>query len=667
MKLVVFEDNETAISQTRNWVEENRNSLSSNIEFDEALSKPINFETWNVRFHEVSTMAGEFLVVLDLRYMLGTERRNVKALYPSIEAEAEKDVDAFDGIALGEILIRDSRVTRTLVYIASTHDAAGQVADRLNGIAHKLNRSKDIHFSPTTKGRGLGGQNRERIAELLSEAVSLYQSTYSDRSQTKKKLLQKIDFGTGVAEDEVKRLREYFVQTDYWRQMFSGETDIIRGDKGTGKSAIYQLLLQRADELIDQGIRVFPVEQGIHLRKLSEGHIKTESEFRWLWKITLVSIIAVNLDAIGLKDSDLNRILMKLEDAQRAPSVHKAHAAVRFLKYFARSLAKFRIAVSPSSHAEGIPEFSIGPGEPIQPSWEEYFAFIDDDLETLNSILRERDRKVWIAFDRLDGIFLNNQELEAAALRALIRVYIDLKDIKYSQLTMKVFIRNDFWNQIMYGGEVFREATRVTGDTTLTWDSNSIRALIVRRLLANAELCDFYRVGKDDIFHNVQAQEEFFYRVFSEKVGHEDTFEWLKSRTEDSKGSLLPREVIALLRRAKDSQLLRFQNGQYEPADERLFDEFALQDSLAIVSRDRLEKTIYAEFNEYKEYIEALRNQKATNNLAALASIWAVDNEEAKKISEGLVKIGFFKSIGPKNNPQFWVPYLYQAHLKMTE
>jgi hypothetical protein len=50
-------------------------------------------------------------------------------------------------------------------------------------------------------------------------------------------LLKKMSFGVEVAEEEVNELASYFVETNQWSQMANGEIDIVRGEKGSGKSA----------------------------------------------------------------------------------------------------------------------------------------------------------------------------------------------------------------------------------------------------------------------------------------------------------------------------------------------------------------------------------------------------------------------------------------------
>lgn len=59
-------------------------------------------------------------------------------------------------------------------------------------------------------------------------------------------VLKQASFGERIAEEEMKELGTYFVETDQWRQLVAGKKDIVYGAKGSGKSALYSLLLQEA-------------------------------------------------------------------------------------------------------------------------------------------------------------------------------------------------------------------------------------------------------------------------------------------------------------------------------------------------------------------------------------------------------------------------------------
>jgi hypothetical protein len=73
---------------------------------------------------------------------------------------------------------------------------------------------------------------------------------------TKSEALQALTFGQRIAEEEREQLASYFVETDLWRRMLAGEVDIVYGAKGSGKSAIYALLLDRDTAFRERGILI---------------------------------------------------------------------------------------------------------------------------------------------------------------------------------------------------------------------------------------------------------------------------------------------------------------------------------------------------------------------------------------------------------------------------
>jgi hypothetical protein len=73
-------------------------------------------------------------------------------------------------------------------------------------------------------------------------------------------LLKRMSFGMQVAEDEVNELASYFVETNQWGRIAKGEIDIVRGEKGSGKSAIYSLLMTKTGDFFDQGILLVAAE-----------------------------------------------------------------------------------------------------------------------------------------------------------------------------------------------------------------------------------------------------------------------------------------------------------------------------------------------------------------------------------------------------------------------
>jgi len=76
----------------------------------------------------------------------------------------------------------------------------------------------------------------------------------------KRDILRTMTFGQRVAEDEMDALGTYFVETDNWKRLFNGDIDVVYGAKGTGKSALYSLLLARSGKLFDRNVLLVGAE-----------------------------------------------------------------------------------------------------------------------------------------------------------------------------------------------------------------------------------------------------------------------------------------------------------------------------------------------------------------------------------------------------------------------
>ena len=77
---------------------------------------------------------------------------------------------------------------------------------------------------------------------------------------------------------------------------------------------------------------------------------------------------------------------------------------------------------------------------------EKSYQSVDRLLQLANEAFAKSGLKTWILLDRLDVAFAENVNLEANALRALFRVYLDL--LAYPEIVLKIFLRSDIWMRI---------------------------------------------------------------------------------------------------------------------------------------------------------------------------------------------------------------------------
>lgn len=236
-------------------------------------------------------------------------------------------------------------------------------------------------------------------------------------------------------------------------------------------------------------------------------------------------------------------------------------------------------------------------------------------------------------------------------------------------IKLKIFLRDDIWTRITSAG--FREASHITQSITITWDHKSLLNLVVRRLLHNAIVPEFYHVEPTAVLASSAEQENLFYRIFPTQVDAGEkkltTLDWLLTRTADGSGNTAPRELIHLLSAARDHQLKLLEMGAQEPPAEALFERGALKAALLDVSKVRFEQTLCAEHPSLKSFLTKLEGEKTQQTPSTLARVWGVQETTALGKAEQLTDIGFFQKRGTKEQPLFWVPFLYRGALQMVQ
>lgn len=274
---------------------------------------------------------------------------------------------------------------------------------------------------------------------------------------------------------------------------------------------------------------------------------------------------------------------------------------------------------------------------------------------------------LWILLDRLDVAFDENSGLEKNALRALFKAYLDINHLE--NIDLKIFLRTDIWNRITSEG--FREASHITDSITLRWESASILNLVIRRLLKNKDIVDAFDVNPETVLSDFEEQRNLFYRLFPAQVdtgpNKPSTFDWIYSRTADASNETMPREVIHLLSALREVQISRLEKGQASIGSEHLFEKVSFKEALPQVSEVRLERTLYAEYPTFRDYIERLRGEKAAQKLPSLRRLWELDDQKTSEIANQLVAIGFFERRGSRDEPTFWVPFLYRSALNLVQ
>jgi hypothetical protein len=488
---------------------------------------------------------------------------------------------------------------------------------------------------------------------------------------TKLEVLKSIDFGQSVAEQELEQLHKYFVETAQWQELFQGKTDVVYGPKGCGKSALYRLLEENADGLDAESVLMIFAENprgATAFTDLKTQPPASELELVNLWKLYLLTLLGRYFVNAGTCSASGETVVEALRSSGLlTPESPLAGFFTRARQYIGKffNLESFEPNVQ-FNEMTGMPEgigIKISFREPTADQAKRGAISVSELLQNADVELDASGYKIWFLFDRLDVAFAESPDLEANALRALFKVYLDFAN--YNNITLKLFLRSDIWKRITQGG--FREATHITKTTSIKWESPAILNLIVRRFLNNPSVLEYFKIAPD-ILESLEQQETLFYRIFPRKIDsgkNPETLRWLIVRTQDSNSVSAPRDVINLIKSAIARQIKQLELGGMEPPDENLFQRTIIKEALSDASKEKVEKHLFAEYPNYRPWLDQLRGGKSEYNVETLSALWKISMDEALSRAHSLEEIGFW--LKEKNSPEFWIPPIYRDGLDIKQ
>lgn len=492
----------------------------------------------------------------------------------------------------------------------------------------------------------------------------------------KAECLRHLTFGNQIAEEERDELKQYFVRTQAWNRILNGEVDIVYGPKGAGKSALYVLAQDHADELFDRNVIQIAAEnpRGTPaFRDMEVDPPASEREFIGIWKLYFLTLVARAIEEFGITNGSATDLLDALREHGLLPARKSPLGSIlrSVRNYVARVMKPEAIegglVLEPNT---GLPAGFTGKilfRDPEIDEEKKGFVSVDELLALANGALDEAGYDTWLMLDRLDVAFDESSDLERNALRALFRAYRDNRS--QERIKPKIFLRTDIWKRITEEG--FREATHMSRDFNLEWDRESIKNLIIRRLLSNAHVVDLYGVDKDKVLQSSKLQDEVFDRIFPDQVevgeNQSTTLNWMMKRTADGTKKNQPRDLILFLNKLVEVQNRRIERGEPEPPGSSLFDRSAFKEALPSLSEYKVTRQLFAEYPKLRRFIEALREQKTEHNVESLGRVWSVSSDEAGAVAKLLRDVGFFEERTSKGEVTYWIPFVYRSYLALSQ
>ena len=232
-------------------------------------------------------------------------------------------------------------------------------------------------------------------------------------------VLRELRFGQRVAEEEGESLAEYFVETDHWRRLYTDEIDVVYGPKGAGKSALYSLLIARADELFDRQVILAPAENprgAPAFQDLVTNPPASEREFVGLWKLYFACLASAAFDDLGISGAAASQLRAHLEREDLVKGKRTLQGLLRGVVDYVRSAirpATIEAGIEVDPHSQLPTGFSgkISFHEPDATAVKSGVASVDELLRLCDVSLHEAGYSLWLMLDRLDVAFAESPSL----------------------------------------------------------------------------------------------------------------------------------------------------------------------------------------------------------------------------------------------------------------
>jgi hypothetical protein len=329
--------------------------------------------------------------------------------------------------------------------------------------------------------------------------------------------LAELDLGDIAAENEVRGLKKYFVQTGVLNQLTQGHAHLVVGRKGSGKTAMFYGLRER----VRRGLQVLILDmrpEGHQFTRLREAVLETlapgEQEYTIaaFWTYLLSAEVAHKILnsprelRAAEHDPERHQAYIELQEAYLAHGLQSGDDfSQRLLRQIDRIAERFKAEGEITGRTD-LTELVYG-----------------GDIKTLNDavaayLIREKD-EVWLLLDNLDKSWATRGSTpeDMLILRGLLDATQRLKDqlddrgVRFNSV---VFIRTDIYEHLV-------SRTPDRGKDTvarLDWaDPEVFREIVLRRITASTEL--------DGEFEQVWP------RIAPALIGIEDGFTYLVERT----------------------------------------------------------------------------------------------------------------------------------------
>lgn len=346
-----------------------------------------------------------------------------------------------------------------------------------------------------------------------------------------------LSFGMEEAERD-NLLEDSFLLPKGMAEIISGETSIVVGDRGSGKSALYAQLT-KVDLKPEQKTKIIAMRdpRGL-IEKMGTDGAKLDSteEFREAWRLCVAVTIAESEDISGsLFHSVTAKALRQTFSEDRAEYENWWTPLLNIFRS-----TKYKFSLGPVSiDAEPLNGKKAG-GKRIS---------VDGFLDSVTAQLSKDSVKLILAVDRVDEIHKYDRSRQERLVQGLFQAEAEMS--QNSKISLLVFIRSDLFH--VYSIE--EKNKTISRKFNLEWDEHRLLDVMLHRVFSSEILSDLSKsILSAGGFESIGLQV-----AFPDTVENVPFVDWLWSSLRNGRGKISPRQIILLLILCKQTSEARIE------------------------------------------------------------------------------------------------------------
>ena len=480
-----------------------------------------------------------------------------------------------------------------------------------------------------------------KIANLIDEEPDKIERTNiltNSETETRWKIIESLQFpDVNAAEvDQKQQFELLFQRTNDFEKFLDHATCLIRGRKGTGKTALYWLFLKYTSyaQKLARGRLDKTVFVSAHGR--FEESRPSRRQFRSIHE---------NLQQQGGTWEDFWRAYLLLRCHQEKlcnfPENRKGEK-FNELKNIINNLPKGQWQ---SEYNEALLELSTN---------SKLSEIVNDAINNIiHGEAKKESQKIWFLYDDLDEDFPEAGEVRQSALSGLFQLVQSCDANRLTEIRFKIFLREDIWNRL-----IFDNKSHFTGrDIILQWTRVDFLRLALRQSIQSPYFKDlvnrFSPIAEDAIDQTTEDAIDKALELLwgsRRRTGNKAKYvsRWVYERLTDSSGTTFPRSLSILLAGAKEQELSYQGKSSIQTPIDRLLRNKSLEIGLKKASEKRCDE-IKEEYRHLIKFFDSLKQKSALLPKEELHSIWQesaqdiADFEEFEKFASFLTEIGIIE------------------------